>query len=264
MEFTEEDATAFARLCEGKKAQVRETRRLLEKRSQRLLEKKRLLQCDIDMFKNDLAAVGIEDYMTGVAHVCMCVCTPPLCPAIWSMLPVELVQCVFACLPVIDIIRLRVLSKTWDRYVTGVTPGFTKLCAKRNPNKFALISERNINNDDLGPMAIKLYDRKENKSYQCVHESKALVFGETVFVGDGGLVCLVRKTIGPLQTIVFNPLTRQWRELQSFSFVSRTEPLTVLLDRESKGYKVCVMGPKKPNEPNGSLVARIFGSAKIE
>lgn len=59
---------------------------------------------------------------------------------LWRTLPLDLLQLVFARLPLPDeIIRLRVLSKTWDRYLTGVTPGFTKVCAKSNPSIFGML-----------------------------------------------------------------------------------------------------------------------------
>jgi len=97
------DAYAFAKLCKRKRGQVLETRCSLEKRSQRLMEQSALLKHDLDTFKNNLAATGIHDYLIGVAHMCGC---SSLCPIEWSMLLEELLQLVFACLPLPDIIRL--------------------------------------------------------------------------------------------------------------------------------------------------------------
>ena len=261
MEFTRKDASAFARLRRRKRAQIRETRCLLEKRSQHLMEQTALLKHDIDTFESELAAIGIHDYLTGVVHVCACT---PLCPAVWSMLPVELLQRVFARLPLPDIIRLRVLSKTWDKYVTGVTPGFTKLCAERNPNMFALISEGSEYDGDFGPMVIKLYNSKQKGWHKFVHETCVLLVCETMFAGNGGLVCLVctarDKETYPLTIVVFNPLTRQWRKLPSSSSLSRIQPQMVqlVMDRDSKCYKVLVVGPKE--DRGGDAVARIFSS----
>lgn len=56
MELTKEDAVAFATLSEARKAQVRETCRLLDERSERLSA---VLDKDIDTFKDELASMGI-------------------------------------------------------------------------------------------------------------------------------------------------------------------------------------------------------------
>lgn len=131
-------------------------------------------------------------------------------------------ELIFSRLPLPEIIRLRILSKTWDRYVTGVTPGFTKACAQVSPKPFALVSQENRNPGNRGLVGTRIYDTKAKRWHHFRHQT---VVEETRETGDGGLVCIVsidrEKEQFPLVIMVFNPLlTRQWRQLPSFSLSS--------------------------------------------
>lgn len=80
---------------------------------------------------------------------------------------------------------LRVLSKTWDRYVT---PGFTKAFAEVSPKPFALVSQENRNPGNRGLVGTRIYDTKAKRWHHFRHQT---VVEETRETGDGGLVCIV-------------------------------------------------------------------------
>jgi len=117
--------------------------------------------------------------------------------------------------------------------VTGVTPRFTKLCVEQNPSMFALISEGSEYDSDLGPMVIKLYDSKEKQWHCFVHETDVFMTYDQMSTGNGGLVYLVcttrDKEENPLKIVVFNLLTREWRELLLLSSLIRIFPRMVQL-----------------------------------
>lgn len=91
-----------------RKAQVLETRRLLEERSAHLMQQNAIVvSLNLALQRQNLCAL-----------------------ILWSMLPVELLQFVLARLPLPEIMSLQVLSKTW-------------VCAEANLETFALASEGN-------------------------------------------------------------------------------------------------------------------------
>jgi len=177
------------------------------------------------------------------------------------MMPEELLQLVFARLPLPDIICLRVLSKTWDKYVTGVILGFTKLCAEQNPSMFALANQ-NLKSYYFS-MVAKSYDSKEN-GWHCL-----LKWGGTMPSSDGGLVCLVNERRYTFSIEVLNPLTRQRRKLPSSSSLNQMQRCMVhlVMDQNSKGYMVLVVAHSykhSKSEVEGEAVAMIFSSATRE
>jgi len=129
MEFTVEDTLVCPTISEEMEAQIFETS-LAEMRLQRAL-----LQKTIEDLQNEIAATDITKILAEIERR-----RAPLDPAIWSMLPEELLQLIFARLPVRQIADLRLLSKTWDRYVRGETPGFTQLYAERYPDAFTRLT----------------------------------------------------------------------------------------------------------------------------
>lgn len=54
-------------------------------------------------------------------------------PAIWSALPKDLLERVFARLPLADMIRLQCLSKEWNQKLTSTSSAFKMVCADANP-----------------------------------------------------------------------------------------------------------------------------------
>lgn len=72
------------------------------------------------------------------AGKCTCSC---VCPASWSTMPVELLQLVFARLPLPKIIQLRSLSKSWNRSFTSEELEFMRACTDAGPRVFAMITD---------------------------------------------------------------------------------------------------------------------------
>ncbi|KAG0579574.1 hypothetical protein KC19_4G107500 [Ceratodon purpureus] len=197
-------------------------------------------------------------------------CKHILNPAIWSKLPLELEQRIFAHLPLRHILRLRVLSKAWDQYVTGVLQGFSKVCAEVNPKLFGLLCEGR-DYDVAGIMAVRIHDidskRWHRFKHNTVFEDQFIV---TMNAGDGGLVCVVSLDIGktenPVVIEVFNPLTKQRRVLPNLPHaLSSFQPsmLQLVMDRESATYKVLVVGPSEASVrgyAEGGEAAAIYSS----
>ncbi|KAG0553970.1 hypothetical protein M758_12G055400 [Ceratodon purpureus] len=174
----------------------------------------------------------------------------PMDPALWSTLPMEIQQLVFARLPWQDIIRLRCVSKQWKRCVSSENCEFMRLCTEVNPRMFAMINRIYEN----GTISVRVHDMKR---YRWYHFIDRVVMGDefcshTMCAGDGGLVCIVtppgRDNVKkrPLVITVCNPLTREQVELPSHNLCSvRPKMVQLMMDRERKCYKVIVVGKMK-------------------
>ncbi|KAG0618974.1 hypothetical protein M758_4G105900 [Ceratodon purpureus] len=193
-------------------------------------------------------------------------CKHILNPAIWSKLPLELEQRIFAHLPLRHILRLRVLSKAWNGYVTGVLQGFSKVCAQVNPKLFGLLCEA-FDYDIAGVMAVRIHDNGSKRWHRFKHNT---VFEDqfivTMNAGDGGLVCVVSldidKTENPVVIEVFNPLTKQRRVLPNLPHaLSSFQPsmLQLVMDRESATYKVLIVGPSEASMRKDARGKYTFG-----
>ncbi|KAG0619438.1 hypothetical protein M758_4G140000, partial [Ceratodon purpureus] len=185
-------------------------------------------------------------------------------PAIWSDLPEELLQRVFARLPLADIIRLRCLSKQWNRILNS--HDFKQVCTDTHPKMFAIITP--LSYSVSRSFNVRLYDlRPPNYEMQIDTGSKRPNNYLTKSASDGGLVCfactadeedLACIASASVIVLVCNPLTRVVRELPLHSHCKRPpEMLHLVMDRVSKCYQVLIVS----TDPNGGgLVAEVFHS----
>lgn len=250
MEFTEEDI-AHSLVSEQRKGELLETYHDLKRRNE-------LIKQAMDSFKSELASIGIGRRLATRPRTVHDPVT--LDPALWSGLPVEILHVVFSHLPLPLISQLRVLSKAWDQFITGQTPGFSKVCAKVSPKVFGMLSARYDFAERGLIMGVRAYDTRSNKWHRFritrYNMDSMGAFIHTMCAGDGGLVCIVSSAKDRLDTrlsiTVFNPLTRKFRALPALPQdgslrVSVFQPLMVQLAmvRESKCYKVIVsvLGP---------------------
>ena len=133
-------------------------------------------------------------------------------PAIWSALPKELLQRVFARLLLADIIRLQCLSKEWSQNITSTKSAFKMVCVDANPKLFAIISGICF----IGKFEVKVYDMKSNTWHATMIDTGYEEPFNTMNACDGGLVCFLctsAKSHVRLPIFVCNPLTRNMRAL---------------------------------------------------
>lgn len=181
-------------------------------------------------------------------------------PDLWSTLPRELLQCIFARLPLSQIIRLRCVSKEWMRTVTEADSGaeFRRSHAEANPKMFGLIYQT-LDHDDK-TFGLALCDVRSNEWYKFAIDTPYTEHSFiTMCASDGGLVCIISrvKSNTPLLIIVCNPLTRQWKALPSLSPI---QPLMVqlVMNRDTKGYQVVVVYCE------GDVKAKVYNSVTGE
>lgn len=188
-------------------------------------------------------------------------------PNLWERLPRDVLQIVFARLPLPDISRLHCLSRAWrmtmatlDSEDNALHSDFFTVCGEAYPRLFAFIKPFG---SARVAFKITVFDVKSNKW----HTSR-IVLGhgqvmETTSASDGGLVCFIsslvtltkqerrlRESLGVREwrtpyfhVIIVNPLTRSWKELPRF----QNDPVAVHMvqikvDRQTKGFKVLVVG----------------------
>lgn len=181
----------------------------------------------------------------------------PMNPALWSTLPEELLQLVFARLPWREILELRLLSKQWKQSLSSRNSEFRRVCTEANPRLFAMISPAY----EFGVMSIRMYDIKADTWHHLIDRVAGDDEGTwTMFAGDGGLVCVVAVPIDkkkrPLVITVCNPLTRQYVKLPTHDLCSaRPRMVQLVMDRDRASYKVIVVGKKKRG-----AVAQVFSS----
>lgn len=138
---------------------------------------------------------------------CVCVCAG-MNPCLWSALPDEVLQLVFARLPLPKLNQLRTLSKKWNRrFSSPEDPEFMRACQAAHPGLFAMV----IEGFDLGSISVRLYDTKAKKWYSYIDRmDQDHVF--TMCAGDGGLLCTVSAAIdkeeNPFFHCCFKPIIK--------------------------------------------------------
>lgn len=194
--------------------------------------------------------------------------SPSVCPwvdpALWSTLPDELVEHVFARLPLPKINELRSLSKQWSlRFMTSEYPDFMRACSKAHPKMFGMITQGPL---EVGVLTVRLYDTEANRWYSYEKPMAEESF-DTMCAGDGGLVCIVSAAVNkkenPLLITVLNPLTRHQRPLPPPPKLREVQPCMVqlVMDDSRECYKVIVVGGVKYSGEHGThLVAEVYCS----
>lgn len=208
-----------------------------------------------------LKRTAVEGGSTTCGHICP-QHPATLDPVVWSRLPEELLELIFARLPVAEIRRLQCLSKQWQRHMVGKSR-FKGICAKINSKIFALVSE---DVDWYGMFWVKLYDVNANKW----HVFKLFLGAEnepfrTLSAADGGLICFISAwdatEENPLKIVVCNPLTQDVRKLvrQGVS-THQVEMLQIMTNRNTGHYKVLVGARTKLVRTALHLVVDLFDS----
>jgi hypothetical protein len=238
-----------------------------------LRERREHLRQRLASLENELASLQGSPGVVEAAYVpkedrvtCKHFCahhTSLMDPAVWRNLPEEVLQMVFARLPLLQIVSLKCLSKAWRWNVTAVESGFRRLCAGlQKPNVFALADEAI---HSIGVLDIKMFDVEAQKWHKFEMTLQPQFFCETMAACDGGLVCFVsrmlNKVANPLLIVVLNPLTKEYKVLPTLASLNKVQPQMVqlIMDRETKCYKVVLVGKK--NRRTGTVLAKVYSSA---
>jgi len=168
-------------------------------------------------------------------------------PDVWGTLPTDLLLLVFSRLPVVDICKLRVLSKTWKQIIDSAGSNFSRLLENTTySNMFGIISLKS--ESQFSGMVVDVKASQQRAYALKVNPSENYM--TTMGAADGGLVCFVsRGSMSPWVIVVMNPLTGKKIELPGLlsidgHVVPNVLPLMVQLtmDRQTWQYKVMVVG----------------------
>jgi hypothetical protein len=194
----------------------------------------------------------------GCTNSCLCA---PMDPALWSDLPDELLQHVFARLPFVKISELARLSKKWNRkFVLPEEPEFMRACSEASPRMLAIIAAE-VGNP--GSLFVRVFDTTANRWYSSLQP----IGYATMCAGDGGLVCsvstFIEKGEKPFEVIVFNPLTRVWTELPHHGRCNlQPRMVQLVMDEDTKCYKVILVGEEEHGA--GNMIAEMYCSKTEE
>jgi hypothetical protein len=186
-------------------------------------------------------------------HEFLFVCSHDL----WSALPDELLQRVFARLPFAKINELHRLSKKWNRRFLLEGPEFMRACSEARPRMFAMVARIAEAGEDTGSLFVRVFDTTANRWYSSMQP-----IGEaTMCAGDGGLVCsvstFIRKDEKPFEVTVFNPLTRVWTELPHHGRCNlQPRMVQLVVDEDTKCYKAILVGEEEHGA--GSMTAEMY------
>lgn len=136
----------------------------------------------------------------------------PLCPAIWSNLPDEVVELVLAQVPFSSLVQYRLVCKKWNAVV--MSSDFALACQKQLSPKCVPVL---VANDlmESGRWTINPYDSVSNSwlSFSLSFLQNAGQSGPLYLTASsGGLMCF--ETEDRRNFIICNPITRRWRHLQ--------------------------------------------------
>ncbi|KAG0626563.1 hypothetical protein M758_2G135200 [Ceratodon purpureus] len=190
-------------------------------------------------------------------------------PFLWSTLPEDVVELVFARLSTGKIIALREQSAIWS--AMAKSSNFRGVFSESHPEIFGLMRW-----DKAGKRFWNLtYDIKSKEwMYQkldglseAIRASNISVqhdrYRDSMFASDGGLVCFVpRADYSPFTILVGNPLTDEWKALPLLS-QARKDALTLVtvvqlvVDEDTRCYRVVLVRGKTDE---GCFLAHCFDS----
>lgn len=169
---------------------------------------------------------------------------------LWSQLPDELLELIFARLPVAQIYPLRVLSKQWR---SNLTPRsyFKRLCALARPQLFALMRA----DPQRGKLRFKLFDARSHLWHNAEY-TLAREYRDALTVASNGLLCFVPHG-APLPILICNPLTSEWKQLPFPNRLRNPNPRMIQFRAQSDSYTLTLVGSIAPD----TLAAETYSSA---
>lgn len=170
-------------------------------------------------------------------------------PCIWSALPEELVEIVFAKLPMPKIIDLIRDSEAWS--TLSESPNFRQRCSERHFFSLMRWDSASVEGDTV---RATVFDITSNEwvgfdlagfpaSGRCSGAKVNHGYEDSMYAHDGGLVCFIPPSdLAVAPVLVSNPLTGEWRSLPLIPHEHKPTLLVQLeSDMDTKGYKVMLV-----------------------
>ena len=167
-------------------------------------------------------------------------------PRVWRNLPQELVELVFAKLPLDAILGLCDVSRAWC--AMSRSSSFCGLFSARFPKLFGLLGMGRVGS--IYSLTTTIYDEESNKWLCYIDEKWPLLmrdkaYHNSMFACDGGLVCFVPvENLASSPIVVWNPLSDTSRTLPLMP-LDNVEKVSVMVqlvvDDDTKGYRVILV-----------------------
>ncbi|XP_024535149.1 F-box/kelch-repeat protein At5g43190-like [Selaginella moellendorffii] len=183
-------------------------------------------------------------------------------PRIWSSLPHDLLLRIFACLPIKSLLRLRCVSKEWNKALTSLNFAGLQSRVASPSSRLPWILMFKCHSYSAARV-LRAFDRSSNKWF-AISLSFLPPYATDIAASSGGLLCF--KTIHPGQFIVCNPLLSSWRDLPPLkaSNMARAAVITLLATKSSTSntFKVVVAGSRVLDDLSScERVTEVFDSA---
>lgn len=174
---------------------------------------------------------------------------------LWRKLPQEVVELVFAHLPLPQIVGLRTCSEAWS--VLSKSSNFLDACSVRYPKLFGL----SVWEVHCESMRTTVYDIKSRewlgvelgappRSFfvddEIYDDYSIDTYKNARYASDGGLDCFVPQEPSTYsEVLVCNPLTNIWKSLPlSSNFANEKIMMQPTMEDDTKGYKVILVSWK--------------------
>ncbi|KAG0584463.1 hypothetical protein KC19_3G211800 [Ceratodon purpureus] len=167
-------------------------------------------------------------------------------PRVWRNLPPELVELVFAKLPLDAILGLCDVSRAWC--AMSRSSSFCGLFSARFPKLFGLLGMGRVGSSYS--LNTTIYDEESNKWLCYIYENWSFpmpdkAYQNSMFACDGGLVCFVPvENLASAPIVVWNPLSNTSRTLPLMP-LDNVEKVIIMVqlvvDDDTKGYRVILV-----------------------
>ncbi|KAG0605184.1 hypothetical protein M758_9G037900 [Ceratodon purpureus] len=165
-----------------------------------------------------------------------------LSAALWSDLPLEMLEQVLSYLPVPDLCRYRTVCKRWDRLMCD--PKFGSLCAQNAAKREASLIAMRYSTHETRHGGWCFLDVNARRWYVFKEDGQGIRrnFPRGNVRMDGGLVC--QYDLRSDKIIVYNPISQTYRKLVSTS--KYFSDLTLVVDNISQSFKIFLINnPEK-------------------
>ncbi|KAG0606839.1 hypothetical protein M758_9G172300 [Ceratodon purpureus] len=168
----------------------------------------------------------------------MCVGSMDLSAALWSDLPLEMLEQVLSYLPVSDLCRYRTVCKRWDRLMCD--PEFGSLCAQNATKREASFIAMRCCTCGMGHEGWCFLDVNARRWYVVKEDGLGIRCNFPLYQNvrmDGGLVCQYDLMSGRI--IVYNPISQTHRELPTVPHTNKYfGEITLVVDNISQSFKI--------------------------
>ncbi|KAG0571276.1 hypothetical protein KC19_VG001100 [Ceratodon purpureus] len=168
---------------------------------------------------------------------------------LWRSFPEDLLEMVFARLPVRTIVELIRDSHAWSIMSKSAT--FRRTCVERHPCSLPCLMRWDAASAEGGSVRATVYDHesKEWAGFDLVGLPPSAAgqarhdYGDSMYGHDSGLVCFVPPgDLSVAHVLVCNPLTGDWRSLPLVRHEHRpTVMVQLLADDDTKTYRVMLV-----------------------